>query len=87
MKKLMTRSVRESKRYQCPACSKMVDNLDREAVRVHHDHVLHPRTDGFVKPPLMPIAESRARDRDFSNFQVEAAAHRGDGRASPFFPT
>ena len=33
----------QRKTYRCPACGKSVDNRDREAVRIHHDHVLRPR--------------------------------------------
>jgi hypothetical protein len=40
--------------YRCPACGEMVDNTDRESVRVHHDHVLHPRFDRFVTLPIPP---------------------------------
>jgi uncharacterized Zn finger protein len=29
--------------YRCPECGEMVNNRDPEAIRLHHDHVLHPR--------------------------------------------
>jgi hypothetical protein len=40
-----TKPVEELKFYRCPACGQMVDNRDRDAIRFHHDHVLHPRHD------------------------------------------
>ena len=45
--------------YRCPACGEMVDNRQREAVRFHHDHVLHPRLDLFVTIPF--VARSGVR--------------------------
>jgi hypothetical protein len=40
--------VRDMKTYRCPGCGETVDNLDREAVRLHHDHVLRPRQNPFA---------------------------------------
>jgi hypothetical protein len=43
-----SRAVEELKVYRCPACGELVDNTDWDAIRLHHDHVLHPRQDVFV---------------------------------------
>lgn len=55
-----SRPVEELKTYRCPACGKMVDNYDREAVRVHHDHILHPRSDLNVTLPVVHVVPFKA---------------------------
>jgi hypothetical protein len=35
-------AMKASRFYRCPACGAEVDNQQREDVRFHHDHVLHP---------------------------------------------
>jgi hypothetical protein len=44
----------------------MVDNQDREAVRAHHDHVLRPRLDVFVRVPFTPQAKTLAGGTGFA---------------------
>ena len=35
--------------YRCPACGKMVDNRDLNAIVLHHAHVLHPNRFDFAR--------------------------------------
>lgn len=44
--------------YKCPGCGEMVDNRDRDSVRLHHDHVLHSRSN-YVTYPLVPRSQER----------------------------
>ncbi|MEY2563462.1 MAG: hypothetical protein QOH88_1655 [Verrucomicrobiota bacterium] len=54
------KAVKEENFYRCPGCGAMVDNRLRDAIRLHHDHVLHPRLDRFVTLPVVPSATAAA---------------------------
>jgi hypothetical protein len=47
------------KTYRCPGCGKKVNNDDREAVRIHHDHVLHPRQELLLPNGFTPNQKRR----------------------------
>ncbi|HEX4641136.1 MAG TPA: hypothetical protein VH252_07100 [Chthoniobacterales bacterium] len=57
-KREQTRSPARDKFYRCPACGEMVDNTNRESIRFHHHHVLHPRLDLFVTLPVVPACRT-----------------------------
>jgi hypothetical protein len=46
-----SKPIEELNTYRCPACGEMVHKADRDAVRLHHDHVLHPRHDISISLP------------------------------------
>ena len=56
---------KQLKTYRCPACDELVDNTDREAVRLHHDHVLHPRQEILARHlrPAAPAEQNRSASR------------------------
>jgi hypothetical protein len=65
-------TIEELKTYRCPACGEMVHNADREAVRLHHDHVLHPRQGIFLSLPhpngsRETVASFRKNEAEFLN--------------------
>lgn len=47
----ISNSAEKENLYCCPACGGLVDNRRRDEVRLHHDHVLHPPLDCYVKLP------------------------------------
>jgi hypothetical protein len=46
--------------YRCPGCGEMVDNRLIEDVKIHHDHVLHPR------PSPLPRQHQISADPSYS---------------------